>query len=98
MNLLKVKKVENNSTPKLIQEDFIEIEDFFVKYQLFVTCHEGNHSFSIILEKYNCYICTEKAEIQNFTSNEKEALKIFNKLTNGSVTPMCLEDCVLELL
>lgn len=98
MNLLKVKNIENNATQKLIHEDFKVIENFTVKYQLLVTHQENNKSFDLILTKYKDGISIEKAELKHFTSSKKEALKIFNQLTNGSVTPMCLDDCVLELL
>ena len=95
---MKNKISTQNSSQEMLLEEAKTIQNFTVKYQLFVSDSETHKAYNLTLVKSENGTDTDISTIKNFTANEKEALKIYQALIDGNVTPMCLEDCVLELL
>ena len=95
---MKNKISTKDSSLSKLAEQTKRIKNFTVRYQLYVSYFETHQEYYITLTKAENGIDIDTSTIKNFTSNEKEALKIYQALIDGNVTPMCLEDCVLELL
>ena len=51
----------------------------------------------IIKTEYKEKIGVEQSKIENITNNEKEIDKILRQLKEGEVTPIGLEDVIIEL-
>ncbi len=71
--------------------------DFIVEYQLF----ESEKVFDIKALKFpnkESSHVFEESTVLNFEWRKKEAILIFEKIVRCSVTPMCLEDAILELI
>ena len=61
------------------------------------TKHKLIFGIQIIKTEYKERIGIEQSKIENLTSNEKEIDKILDQLKNNEVTPIGLEDVVIEL-
>lgn len=83
---------------KLICSKSKRVLDFDVEYSLFSSEKDGRKSFDITLTKYENAVKTRVDTVIDFEWREKEAQNVFETLYNGDVTPMCLEECVLELI
>ena len=59
--------------------------------------HKLIFGIQIIKTEYKERIRIEQSKIENLTSNEKEIDKILDQLKNNEVTPIGLEDVVIEL-
>jgi hypothetical protein len=95
-------KVKEDKTLKLNHAYLIKIEEvtydeFRLKYELYCTFNERK-SYDLKVTKYNKQKLVEESKVIDFEWREKEAQNIFSIITKGKVTPLCLEDCVLELI
>ncbi len=90
------------NTQIIIQTNSYNINSLIVKYTIFKTpLTDGGFDYIYGIEvsahqEGGSYICTEK--IDDITPNENEALRIFNLLQDGLVTPITFKDVVCDLI
>ena len=98
--MLNMDKRRNNIIRKtiLIKETKNHIMNFCVKYELLLSDNNKIPSYDIRLTKYIKSVIVEEQQVIDFEWREKEALAAFDKLVRNKVTPMCLEECILEII
>lgn len=91
-----------NEKQILIQTNSYNINSLIVKYSLFKTpVSENNVDFIYGIEvsaqqDKGTYACNER--IDDITSDESKAFRIFNILQDGLVTPITFKDVVYDLI
>ncbi len=94
--------MEIQTNKKLIYKAERNFPDFKVEYQLFErTVRRNKRTFDIKALKIpskNSTCQYEESLVTNFEWRKNEAISIFEKTVEFSVTPMCLEDAILEFI
>lgn len=91
-----------NENQILIQTNSYNINSLIVKYSLFKTPISNDNVDCVYgievsaQQEGGNYICTEK--IDDITSDEAKAFRIFNILQDGLVTPITFKDVVYDLI
>ncbi len=95
-----IKSIENSEKTalSLVNSETVSCNDFILLYELYQTTKENRLSFDLRIAKYYGDLLIEDKKVIDFEWREKEAQNIFTILIKGEVTPMCLEECVLELI
>ncbi len=89
---------ETNKKKTLIQMKEEKVLGFTIKYELYESIYQNRSSYDLKVTKLFDNTIEEESYITAFEWRKNKAQNIFDQILKGKVTPMSLEECVLELI